>query len=135
QGAREYRPYDVPRGGAPAGQVPLGTLAKLEEKGDLQGLATGQLLRGEREQAARTLARAPRSPDVDSDRAAAALQSGAADEALILLDPVLSVNPSHPQALWNRALALRELGLPLAAAEAFTAAAALKEPGWSGEAP
>src|SRR5436190_2126936 len=83
--------------------------------GDLQGLATGQLLRCEREQASRSLARAPRSPDVDSDRAAAALQSGAADEALLLLDPVLSANPSHPQALWNRALALRELGLPLAA--------------------
>src|SRR5262249_22522433 len=35
---------------------------------------------------------------------------------------------------WDRALVLRDLDLPLASAEAWDAAAALAEPGWSGEA-
>ena len=47
---------------------------------------------------------------------------------------MLDAAPRHPQALWNRALALRDLGLALAAAEAFEAVAALHEPGWADEA-
>ena len=134
-GASEYRPYDVVRAaGAARAPVPLAALAKLEEKGDLRGLAEGHLLRGERAQAAAALDRAKASPDTQSDRAVAALQGGQADEALLLLEPVLAAHPQHAQALWNSGLALRELGLPLAAAEAFDAAAALNEPGWAREA-
>src|SRR5262249_10369768 len=59
---------------------------------------------------------------------------GRLSDALNRLDGVLSRNPRHPQALWNRALVLRDLDLPLMAAEAWDASAALGEPGWSAEA-
>ncbi|MCP3136197.1 CHAT domain-containing protein [Pyxidicoccus xibeiensis] len=136
EGASAHRPYGVLRSGEerPRELVPLQKLAKLEEAGDLHGLATGHLLRGEREQAAEYLQRAPASPDVDSDRAVVALSKGELEEALILLDGVLEKHPRHPQALWNRALVLRELGLDAVAADAFDAVAALGEPGWAEEA-
>jgi hypothetical protein len=136
QGAREHRTYDVKRSasGGTGAQIPLAGLARLEERGDQHGLATGYLLRGEREQAAQALAKAGASPDVRSDLAVVALQKGAADEALLLLDSVLEERPGHPQATWNRGLALRELGLPLAAAEAFEQVVKLREPGWAQEA-
>lgn len=135
-GASAHRPYGVLRSGdeRPKELVPLQKLAKLEEAGDLHGLATGHLLRGEREQAAEYLQRAPASPDVDSDRAVVALSKGELEEALILLDGVLEKQPQHPQALWNRALVLRELGLDALAAEAFDTVAGLREPGWAEEA-
>jgi cellulose synthase operon protein C len=59
---------------------------------------------------------------------------GKHDEALRLLDEVLTQRPGHPQALWNRGLVLHELGLELGAAKAFEAVAGLNEPGWSDEA-
>lgn len=135
-GASAHRPYGVLRSGdeRPKELVPLQKLAKLEEEGDLHGLATGHLLRGEREQAAEYLQRAPASPDVASDRAVVALSKGELEEALRLLDGVLEKHPQHPQALWNRALVLRELGRDALAAEAFDAVAALREPGWAEEA-
>jgi tetratricopeptide (TPR) repeat protein len=135
-GASAYRPYGVQRSGGerPAEKVPLKTLAKLEEAGDVHGLATAYLLGGERDQAAEHLRHAPARPDVDSDRAVVALSKGALEEALTLLDGVLEKQPAHPQALWNRALVLRELGLELAAARGFAQVAELKEPGWSDEA-
>ena len=134
-GASEFRRYDVPRAaGAHRVAVPLETLAKLEKAGDAQGLATAHLIRGERTSAAAALEKAARSPDVDSDRAVAALQSADPEAALVLLEGVLRAAPGHPQGLWNRGLALRDLGLPLTAAEAFDQVAALREPGWSEEA-
>ncbi|MCY0998956.1 CHAT domain-containing protein [Myxococcus sp. MISCRS1] len=135
-GASAHRPYGVLRSGdeRPRELVPLQALAKLEEQGDLQGLAVGHLLRGEREQAADYLQRAPASPDVDSDKAVVALTKGELESALVLLDGVLEKHPRHPQALWNRALVLRELGLDALAAEAFDTVASLGEPGWAEEA-
>jgi tetratricopeptide (TPR) repeat protein len=139
-GAREHRPYSVTRSGDPAAagaagaNVPLKLLGDLEERGDFHGLAAAQLLRGERDQAAQALARAPRTLDADADRAVVALSRGALEDALALLDRVLEQRPDHGPALWNRALALRELGLPLVAAQAFERVAALAEPGWSAEA-
>ncbi|NMO16512.1 CHAT domain-containing protein [Pyxidicoccus fallax] len=135
-GASAHRPYGVLRSGEerPKELVPLKELAKLEEAGDLHGLATGHLLRGEREQAAEYLQRAPSTPDVDSDRAVVALAKGELESALILLDGVLEKAPQHPQALWNRALVLRELGLDALAAEAFDTVSSLREPGWAEEA-
>ena len=134
-GASEYRRYDVPRStGAPGAPVPLETLARLEKAGDVQGLATAHLLRGEKASAAQALEKTAHTPAVDSDRAVAALQSGDSEGALALLEGVLRAAPEHPQGLWNRGLALRDLGLPLAAAEAFDQVAALREPGWADEA-
>ncbi|MCP3100992.1 CHAT domain-containing protein [Myxococcus sp. K15C18031901] len=135
-GASAHRPYGVLRSGdeRPRERVSLQALAKLEEAGDLQGLGVGHLLRGEREQAADYLQRVPASPDVDSDRAVVAMTKGELEVALTLLDGVLGQAPRHPQALWNRALVLRELGLEASAAEAFDAVAALQEPGWADEA-
>ena len=135
-GARAHRPYGVMRSGSerPRERVSLQKLAKLEEAGDLHGLATGHLLRGEEAQAAEYLQRAPASPDVDSDRAVVALTQGELEEALTLLDGVLEKHLQHPEALWNRALVLRELGLDALAADAFDAVEALRELGWAEEA-
>lgn len=135
-GASDWRPYGVKRSGGerPAEKVPFQTLAKLEKAGDTRGLATAWLLNGDREAAADYLRQAPESASVDSDRAVVALSKGRYEEALTLLDGVLARQPSHPQALWNRGLALRELGLELTAAQSFAKVAALNEPGWSNEA-
>ncbi len=134
--ASDWRPYGVQRSGGerPAEKVPLKTLAKLEKAGDAHGLATAWLLNGDRGAAADHLRQAPGGPAVDSDRAVVALSNGKLEEALTLLDGVLKEHPSHPQALWNRALVLRELGLELAAAQGFAKVAALNEKGWSEEA-
>ncbi len=134
-GASGWRPYGVKRGNERALElVPLETQAKLEKAGDLHGLATTYLLRGERDSAAEYLSKLSASPDVDSDRAVVALSRGELEEALILLEGVLEKAPNHAPALWNRGLVLRELGLELLAAKSFAKVAALNEPGWSGEA-
>ncbi|XXF77165.1 zf-HC2 domain-containing protein [Myxococcaceae bacterium GXIMD 01537] len=135
-GASGWRPYGVKRSGGerPQEKVPLQTLANMEEADDMHGLAVAALLNGEREQATDYLRRAPGLPDLDCDRAALALARGAPAEALALVEAVLKTHPSHPQALWNQGLALRELGLELLAARSFKLVAALGEPGWSDEA-
>ncbi|HEX8438038.1 zf-HC2 domain-containing protein [Archangium sp.] len=131
-----YRPHGTTRAGAPTvlPPLPLQELAALEEAKDFHGLATAWLLRGNPIQAAPYLAKAGHSPDLDSDRALLALDTGDFTEALVLSDGVLAAAPSHPRALWNRGLVLRELGLGLLAAESFERVAALGEPGWSTEA-
>ncbi|GEN11062.1 Putative zinc-finger [Myxococcus fulvus] len=134
-GADRHRPYEVMRsGGSSPRALSLRELAKLEEVGDERGIASAYLLRGDPAQAAAFLDKLPASPDLDSDRAALALQRGAHEEALALVDRALKVKPGHPQALWNRGLALEKLGLSLQAAEAFEQVAAQQEPGWSQEA-
>ena len=50
-----------------------------------------------------------RSPDRDSDLAAVALARGQPAEALELLQAVLERRADHPQALWNRSLALQSV--------------------------
>lgn len=140
-GADHYRPYEVQRAASGATVehgIPLAALARLEERGDLHGIAAAHLLMGSREQAAHYLDSAVEDPklalDAASDRALLALLGGDPEAALQILDRVLEEEPQHPQALWNRALALRELGLPLLAAQAFERVAALNEPGWHQEA-
>lgn len=134
--ADRYRPYDVPRsgGGSGLGSPPLEGLAALERQQDFQGIASAWLVRGDWKQAAEFLGRAQQGPDVDSDLSAVALGQDRADEALGLADRALKARPGHSQALWNRGLALRQLGLGLKAAEAFEQVAAAREPGWSEEA-
>ncbi|NMO15052.1 CHAT domain-containing protein [Pyxidicoccus fallax] len=129
-----HRPYVPMRGVEQATPVPLRELARLEALGDRAGVAASYLVHGDPQQALAHLSLAPASPHRESDRAAAAFLLGRHDEALTLLDGALDVSPRHPQALWNRALVLRELGLNLLAASAFEDVAELGEPGWSTEA-
>ncbi|MGE6762037.1 tetratricopeptide repeat protein [Corallococcus interemptor] len=139
--ADRYLPYVPVRTGPGEGTaltadapVPLRTLAALEERGDLHGIAAAYLVRGELRQAADFLSRSAPSLDRDSDRAVVAMAAGDLPRALELLEGVLRQAPDHPQALWNRALVLRALGRSLQAAEAFEAVARRGEPGWSEEA-
>jgi tetratricopeptide (TPR) repeat protein len=136
--ADRYLPYVPVRSAAVApvseAPVPLRTLATLEERGDLHGIAAAYLVRGEMRQAEAFLSRSEPSADRDSDKAVVAMEAGDPRTALSLLEGVLRRVPSHPQALWNRALVLRALGRPLQAAEAFEAVARQGEPGWSEEA-
>src|SRR5690606_30704456 len=74
------------------------------------------------------------SPARDSDRALLSLVDGDPAAALIAATAVLDAEPDHRQAQWNRALALRDLGLPLTAAAAFEEVAGAGEPGWADEA-
>ncbi|WP_224247458.1 zf-HC2 domain-containing protein [Hyalangium gracile] len=135
-GASGWRPYGVKRSGSErtVEVVPLETQVKLEKAGDVHGLATTFLMRGERDRAFSYLGKLSTSPEVDSDRAVVALSKGELEQALTLLEGVLAKAPRHAPALWNRGLVLRELGLELVAAESFGQVAALNEPGWSDEA-
>jgi hypothetical protein len=129
-----HRPYAAAQGPVRATPVPLRELARLEALGDRTGIAASYLVHGDPQQALAHLQHAPASPGRESDRAAAAFLLGRHDDALTLLDGALDASPRHPQALWNRALVLRELGLTLLAAAAFEDVAELGEPGWSAEA-
>ena len=130
-----YRRYDVARAGVVQREsIALTTLSELEHRGDLHGVAAALLLMNDAARASDYLDKAAPSADVRADRALVQRAAGQLDDALITLDGVLETTPRHPQALWNRALVLRELGLPLSAAEAYRAVAALNEPGWSDEA-
>lgn len=133
--ADRYRPYVPMRGGSGTeAPVSLRELADMEERGELRGIAAAYLLRGDTKQAEAFLQRAPATLERDCDRAVVAMEAGNYEEALTLLDGVLQAKPDHPQALWNRGLVLREMGLTMMAAEAFEAVAKLGEPGWSEEA-
>ena len=138
----DHRPYVPMRRQAPgAAPLPLWELATLADRHDWQGIATVYLLAGDPQQALAYLRSAPASPHLDSDRAVAIAleregppEQTSLDEALALLDGVLLQRPDHPQALWNRALVLRDMDLPLLAADTFEAMASQGEPGWSTEA-
>jgi tetratricopeptide (TPR) repeat protein len=135
--ADRYRPYEVARAGSgarPLDVVPLGSLAELDRRGDVHGVAAAYLLMNDAERAAAYLDRATPDPGIASDRALVQRATGHLSDALITLDGVLEAAPRHPQALWNRALVLRDLGLSASAAAGFEAVVALHEPGWSDEA-
>ncbi len=133
--AAEYREYDVPRAGEPPHEsIPVTALADVEKTGDMHGVAVLALLDGERDQAASYLDKAGDAPDVMSDRAALELADGHPERALAIEDTVLAKRPDFAPALWNRGLALRDLGKTRAAAAAFRAVAERKEPGWADEA-
>jgi cellulose synthase operon protein C len=133
--AAAYRAYDVPRAGeAPHEAIALQALADLAQRGDDHGVGVLALLNGDRGQAAAHLARAGDSADVLSDRAALALADHLPARALALADAALGRDAGHAAARWNRALALRDLGLSRAAAAAFREVATRGEPGWADEA-
>ena len=118
----------------PAEEVPLSRMARFEEDRDWRGLATAHLLRGEYSQAKRALERLPRTADVENDLALATWGHGNVSAALAATERALELEPNHVQALWNRALLLKELGLTLASASTFERVAALAGPGWREEA-
>ncbi|RKG79221.1 CHAT domain-containing protein [Corallococcus terminator] len=126
----------APAGGCPvpAEPMPLGPLARMEAREDWGGIAAAYALEAEWNQAASFLERMPASPERDSDLGAVALARGDFERALRLLDGALAAKPTLPQALWNRALVFREMGLTLRASELFEQVAKLGEQGWSREA-
>lgn len=134
-GAADYREYSVQRGATSAREpVSLAAMADLEKSGDLHGVGALALLGGDLVQAKRYLALAGESPEVLADHAALELQLGEPDKALMFADAALTKAPETTVATWNRALALRDLGLDHDAADAFRVIAKRDEPGWSVEA-
>ncbi|MDY7228892.1 tetratricopeptide repeat protein [Hyalangium rubrum] len=130
-----HRPYVAMRGGpSEVEPLPLQELARLDEKKDAIAIATAFLVHGDVAQARGYLETAPASPDRDNDLAVVAMQEGRLQEAMALLEHALRTDPQHIQALWNRALVLREQGQKERAAAAFEQLAARNEPGWSEEA-
>ncbi|MDQ3265247.1 MAG: zf-HC2 domain-containing protein, partial [Myxococcota bacterium] len=130
-----HRPYDAARSGtSQLAPLPLGALARLEERGDSHGVADAYLDRGELGQAEAFLRGLPDSADVRSDRAALALARGESAAALRWAEAALAQTAQHPQARWNRALALGQLGLSQLAARELRAQETLDEPGWAQEA-
>lgn len=134
-GAAAHRPYQIVRSaeGASAG-VPLGALSDLDRRGDWHGVGALALINGDHRQAEAFFRRAAASPALAADRAALALAEGHPERALTAAEEALRAAPGHSAASWNRALALRDLGLSWAAAASFSQVAALGEPGWAQEA-
>ncbi|MDY7228894.1 CHAT domain-containing protein [Hyalangium rubrum] len=130
--ADHHRPFRAEPSVVP--RVPLKELAWLERHQEWRALVATYLIRAQYVQARARLPQEPSTPDDASDLAVVALQEKDFNEALRLLDVALDAAPRHPQALWNRALVLRELDLPFLAANAFDEVARLGEPGWSEEA-
>jgi cellulose synthase operon protein C len=129
-----HRPYDVVRGSSSREDIPLSALAELEKRGERDALSAAQALRGELEQARTALLAAPASPRRDADLAATELLAGQPERALDAADRALDAEPELTAAHWNRALALRDLGLSLTAAAAFDEVSHRHEAGWSEEA-
>lgn len=134
--ASKYRPYGIMRSGAIPGEpIAPAVIADLDRAGDCHGVATAYVLSGEWIRADEHYRRCTASPDLDADRAGLAVLRGDLDAALELADRALDTAPDHTVALWNRALALRALGLELSAATAFDRVAALEQDtGWAQEA-
>lgn len=146
-----YRPYGVMRAAGPVSheRIKLTELAELERRGDHHTLIAafalnGDLVSAERSVTALAQAERHRSARTLTDRAAIELLRGAgigdesptasAERALSLTSDALALEPRSAQAQWNRALALRRLGLALLAARAFDELAGLHESGWPDEA-
>ncbi|HEY8206554.1 MAG TPA: CHAT domain-containing protein [Myxococcaceae bacterium] len=133
--ADRWRPYGVVRAEKSTVPTPsLTDLGALERRGDQLGIAVAYLIRRQPEQAAPYLDKLSPGAEAEVDRAAAALLRDDWLEALEHSDRALGAAPGNAQALWNRALALKGMGLSLTAAAAFDQAADLGEPGWSDEA-
>jgi len=136
-GAERYRQLDVARGAQAPEPISMDRLLELARAKDWHGVAVASLLTGDRERAARAFAQAAATPQIDSDRAALDLMDGspaAFERALEEVDRALVALPNDAAALWNRALALAGMNLPLAAARELDRVAALDEPGWANEA-
>ena len=118
----------------PGEQISMTALAALEKRGATTELIAALIAQGDLAGAEQRLQHAGPGDSLDVERAIVAQRRGQGAAALGLLDQVLARSPRNTHAMWNRAIALTDLDLPLAAAEAFDASAALGEPGWSQEA-
>jgi hypothetical protein len=127
-----HRPLSVERGAAVGEAIPLAALAALETRAPL-AYEGALLLSRDLERARAAIARQPAGAARDTDLAALALLGGDPIAALDAADRALAAGPS-PAARWNRALALRDLGLARVAAAELDLVAAAGEPGWSAEA-
>jgi len=133
--ADRYRPYDPPRAATTRPEtLSFELLAEVEKAGDARALPAAQLLTGNIDAASAALDKAADTADTLADRAAVALIHHDAERALVAAAAAIDRTPTHPQARWNRALALQALGLDRSAAAAFDDIAAAHEPGWSDEA-
>lgn len=132
--ADRHRPYEVARGAEAPPAPPLPALAKLEAKEQWVAIADAYLVHGAPESARPYLDRAGDAPEALASRAAMDLMLGQPVEALHHANRALAARPDFRAASWNLALALRALGLSLAAAQQLDQVAAAGEPGWSGEA-
>jgi hypothetical protein len=131
--AATFRPYDAERGAAHHEAIAPELIARFTRAGDCHGVAVAYLLAGEYEHAESAFAHCTSGPDLDADHAGLAVLRQHPEQALHLADRALLVRPDHPVARWNRALALRDLGLGLAAAEALDSVAAT-DAAWAAEA-
>lgn len=130
-----HRPYSPMRTSDSAYEsVPLQRLSARQQAGDDLGLAALYLVSGNLAEAERVLKASPESVRRDADLAALLLARSRYEAALEHADRALRLSPDDAVALWNRGLALRELGLPLAAGRMFDRVSVLGEPGWSREA-
>jgi len=143
QNASLYLPLEEKSlGGESVATPSADILARFDRKNDQRGAAAYLLAFGgtsRSEEALKRLEQLPSTPEVLSERAYAYLvhdnrEQRDLEEALRLADAALAARPGFTPALWNRAVALRELGLTLAAARAFDAVAQQGKPGWSAEA-
>jgi cellulose synthase operon protein C len=134
--ADRYRPFSAPCDRQDCGvQLQHSDLARLERADDVRGLAAAYALAGDPGRGVKILESMPSSADVESDRAALLSADPARiADALAAVDRALRLDARHAPALWNRAILLDSIGLPLAAARGFRAVEALKEEGWSVEA-
>ena len=132
--AARHRPYDEPRSGdAPSEQIPATTIDALERARDCHGVGTALLLDGQYRRAEQAWKDCVVGSDLEADRAGLAVLEGRHREALASAEQVLAVQPHHPVAVWNRALALEAIGRRAEAAEAFDRAAELGDD-WAAEA-
>lgn len=121
-----HREYAVVRGSNVREPISLEALAALERNGDRPTLIAALAAAGDHARARQLAAEAGIS---GTDRAALALADGEAESALEAL-----AGETGTAAAWNRALAARDLQLPMLARREFAIVAAAKEPGWSDEA-
>ncbi|HEY0710676.1 MAG TPA: hypothetical protein VGG33_27985, partial [Polyangia bacterium] len=119
---------------AAAAPPPRWALAELERAGDRSALVAAAVAIGDLDRATVLLDSLSSTPTADlfSDRAAvASLRPAGAADALEAADRALLMAPNHARAMWNRAVVLETLGLPLSAAQAFAAAARADDAGWA----
>ncbi|NTX07572.1 CHAT domain-containing protein [Myxococcus sp. CA040A] len=118
-------------------EVPHGQLSKLRARKEIQELVAALLSQNQQGLAAealQSLSQLAPSPEREATRSAALFVIKEYDQALAAADSALTMRPGLPQALWNKALALREIHLARMAARTFKEVAALEEPGWAEEA-
>jgi cellulose synthase operon protein C len=128
-----YGRYDPQLGAGRDGPPSYKELAELERHGQ-RFLAARLLQLGDLRGAGAVLDRAREDRTMDNERAVLALMEARPADALTYLPRGGEDRSTSEQMLWNRALALRDLGLPHAAARAFQVVAERKGQGWSKEA-